>query len=133
MKKDTAKQYAQALMESLESSSPADEDKILDNFVKVLAENNDLRLYPEIADEFHRFELSRKGIKQVELMSAHHVSKENEERILEELNKLAKGKVEVKKQLDEGLIGGVVIKLDDKLLDVSVKNELEQLKNELIN
>lgn len=127
-----AKDYAKALMETLELTAPNNESQVLDNFVKVLAENNDLRLFSEISDEFHKFELARKGIKQVEITSAHPINHENEKQILEELNKLAKQKVEIKKSIDENLVGGVVIRMDDRLLDASVKNDLEQLKQELI-
>ena len=118
-------------MESLEDTNPKDHELVINNFAAVLASNNDIRLYDEIAAEFHKLDLDKQGIKQVQLTSAHPLSKENEKAIIEQLNKIVKGKVEIKKDVDEGLIGGVVIKFDDSVLDVSVKNELEQLKNNL--
>jgi F-type H+-transporting ATPase subunit delta len=129
--KFTAKQYAQALFESLQDTDPKHTDLILDNFVTALAENNDLRLFEEIAAEFHKLELNKKGIKQVEVTSAHPINKENEQQIIAELNKLVKGQLELKKKVDENLIGGVVIKFDDQMLDASVKNNLEQLKKDI--
>jgi F-type H+-transporting ATPase subunit delta len=129
--KFTAKQYAQALMDSLSDTSPAHQEKVLDNFVKVLAENNDLGQFEQIAEEFHKLELAKKGMKQLEVTTAHPITKENEREIIHELNKLVKGNFEIKKKLDEKLIGGVMVTLDDKLLDASVKNELDQLKKEL--
>lgn len=129
--KFSAKQYAQALMDSLESVGPKDQDRVLDNFAKVLAENNDLRMYEAIEEEFHKLELQKKGIKQVEITSARPLSHQNEKEIIEELNQLVKGKVELKKKVDEQLIGGVVIQMEDQIIDVSVKNQLDQLKNNL--
>ena len=129
--KFTAKQYAQALMDSLTDTDPKHIDLILDNFVFVLVENNALRMYDEIAEEFHKLELEKKGIKQVEVTSAHPINHENEKDILHELNKLAKNHYEIKKKVDESLIGGVVIRMEDQVLDASVKNNLEQLKKEL--
>jgi F0F1-type ATP synthase delta subunit len=41
--------------------------------------------------------------------------------------------VELKKKIDENVIGGVVVKVDDQMLDASVKNNLAQLKKELTN
>ena len=131
--KNTPKQYANALIEVLEQTNPKDQDMVLDNFVKVLAENNDLRLFEEIADEFHKQELARKGIKQIEVTSAHPINKANEQEIIHELNKLVKGNYELKKEIDEKLIGGVVIRMDDQMIDASVKNSLEELKEELSN
>ena len=131
MKKFTARQYAHALFESINDTDPKDTDKVLDNFVKVLAGNNDLRLFEEIANEFHQLELKAKGITQVELKSAHTISRENEKEILQELNKLVKGQVEIRKKIDENLIGGVVVRIEDKVIDASVKNQLGQLKESL--
>lgn len=118
-------------MESLNETNPKDTDKVLDNFAKVLRDNNDLRMFDEISNEIHKLELEKKGIKQVEVVSAHPITHENEKQILEQLNTLVKSKFEVKKKVDESLIGGVVIKMDDQMLDASVKNNLEQLKNNL--
>ena len=129
--KFSAKQYAQALKGSLERSNPKDEDRILDNFVKILAEYNDLRLFDQIAREYHKMELAKNGIKQVELTSAKPLDKQSEQEILDQLNMLVKGKIEVRKEIDEQLIGGVVIRMDDQLIDASIKNGLEQLKSGL--
>lgn len=129
--KFSAKQYAQTLHDSLSESKPPDTDKILDNFVTVLVENNQIRLFDEIADEFMKIDLDRKGIKLAEVSSAKPLSLANEQKIIEQLNHLVSSKVQLKKQIDENLLGGVVIRLDDKLIDISVKNELSQLKTDL--
>ncbi len=129
--KFTAKQYAQALIDSLSDTDPKDQGKVLDNFVKILAENNDLRIFADISSEFHKLELAKKGIKEVEVTSAHPINRENEEQIIKELNKLVKGDFELKKKVDENIIGGIVIKVDDQMIDASVKNNLEQLKKEI--
>ena len=118
-------------MESLEHTDPKDQDKVLDNFVQILAENNDIRLFDEITAEFHKLELIKKGIKQVELTSAQPLSRSTEQEIVSELNKLVKGKVEVRKKIDEQLIGGVLITIDDQMIDATVKNNLTQLKKDL--
>jgi len=128
--KFTAKQYAQALLEAIEATK--EHDQILDNFVKVLAENNDLRMFEEIAEEFHKQDLNRKGIKQVEVTSAAPINKENEHEIIKELNKIVKGDLEIKKKVDENLIGGVIIQAEDQMIDASIKSNLEQLKKDLI-
>jgi F-type H+-transporting ATPase subunit delta len=131
MKKYSTKQYAQALIEALETVSPKDQDLILDNFVKILAENNDLRLFETIAEEFHKLELAKKGIKQVEITTAQPLNKEREHAIIHELNKVIKGDLELKKKVDENIIGGVVIRMEDQMLDASLKHNLEQLKKDL--
>jgi len=118
-------------MDAIQETNPKDQEKVLDNFVKLLVENNDLRLFDQIAGEFHKLDLGRQGIRQAEVKSTHPLTKDNEKAILEELNKLAKTKIELKTEIDERLIGGVVIQMDDQLIDASVKNQLEQLRNNL--
>lgn len=129
--KYSAKQYAQVLLEVASSASPADLDKVLNNFVSVLAENNDLRLFDKIAEEFHKKDLEKDGIKTVEVTSVQPLNRENERQIIEALNKYVKGKVELRKNLDESLVGGVLIQADDLLFDASVKKSLERLKKDL--
>jgi F0F1-type ATP synthase delta subunit len=69
--KFSAKQYAQALYDSLEGTDPKDIDLVLNNFVEVLAMNNDtLKMFPEIEEEFHKLELAKKGKKLAEVTSA---------------------------------------------------------------
>ncbi len=129
--KFSAKQYALALLEALEGIVHKDHNQILDNFVKVLAENNDLRIFEQIVEEFHRLELEKKGKKLAEVTSARPINRENEHAIVEELNKFVKKDVELKKKVDENLIGGVVIQMDDQMIDATVKANLEKLKKEL--
>lgn len=125
------KQYAKALFEAWEQTDPKDQDKVLDNFVQVLAENNNLKLFDEIANEFHKIELEKKGVKQAQIVSAHPVSSQKEKEIVDQINQLVKGKVELKKNIDENLIGGMVIKVDDLMIDASVKRQLKELKKDL--
>lgn len=131
--KFSAKQYAQALFDSVEGTDPKDLDLVLNNFVEVLAANNDVKIFSEIEDEFHKLELEKKGGRVAEVTTAQPISKDNEREIIKELNKLVKGDVELRKKIDERILGGVVIRMDDQLIDASVKGELDKLKDELSN
>lgn len=129
--KITAKQYAKTLFEVLQETSEKDHDKILDSFAKTLAQNNDLKLFDQIASEYEKYEKESKGIKIAEVTSAQPLDKHSEKQIIEHLNKLVSGNVELRKKVDEKILGGVVIKLDDTLIDASVKHSLEELKKDL--
>ena len=129
----TAHQYAKTLFESLQDTKKEDHDKILDNFVDALALNNDIGMFEEISAEFEKLDKASKGIKIAEVTSAKPLDKASEHGIIEHLNKAVNGKVELRKKIDERLLGGVVIKLEDTLIDASVKKSLEDLKNNLAN
>ena len=125
----SAKQYAQALHEAVSETKPQEQEKILDNFAQILKHNGDLSKIDEIEKEF----LSLRGIRQVQITSTRAFSEAEEKRIISELNEYVGAKVELRKKVDEGLLGGVVIKVDDELIDGSVRMSLKDLKNKLIN
>lgn len=128
----TAKQYAQALHQAIFESAEADQEKILDNFVAVLKENRDLSRIPEIEQEFFNYEREIRGTKVAEVTSAKGLSKSEETQIIKSLNEYLGVQVELKKKVDEGLVGGVVIKIGDELIDGSVRKNLNNLKEKLI-
>jgi F-type H+-transporting ATPase subunit delta len=129
----TAHQYAKTLFEALQDTPTKDHDTVVENFAQALAFNNDITMVEEIAEEYEKLEKAGKGIKIAEVTSAHPLEKTTEHEIIEQLNELVQSKVELKKKIDEKIIGGVVIKVDDTLIDASVKRSLEDLKNNLTN
>ncbi len=126
-----SKQYAIALHQAIFESVPEEQDKILDNFVTLLKQNGDLDKVKEIEEEFHNYERQIRGIKTVQVSTAKALSEAEERNIIKELNEFVGSQVELKKKVDEGLIGGVVIKIGDTLIDGSVKKTLKELKDEL--
>ncbi len=122
-------QYAQALYESLEGTKPADHDKVIDNLVAVLKKNNDLKKFNEIVGAFERFDMEKRGATKAEITTAHEVKIDKS--VIESLNKIAGKDVEVKHKVDENLIGGVLIRMDDTMIDASVKGQLRDLKKTL--
>ena len=127
--KFTSQQYAQALYDSVQETNPNDHDKVLDNFVKVLAANGDLGKHAEIEAEYHRLEQKAKGFSEVNVTFA----QEHNEKILNDLNSVVNGKAEFKTKIDGNIIGGVVVRVDDTLIDASVKTQLDSLNTSLKN
>lgn len=127
--KFTSQQYAQALYDAVAETNPKDHDLVMDNFVKVLAQNGDLGKYEEIEVEYKRVEMKAKGIKEVSVTFA----QEHNTKILDDLNKVVQGKAEFKTKIDSGIVGGVVVRVDDTLIDASVKNQLNNLNQNLKN
>lgn len=120
-----AEQYAKALFDALQESKPEDHDKILDNFVRILSQNGDLKLYDLIEEAYKKLETADKGIKEVEITTA---QPQKSKEILEHLNKIVGNRVEIKERIDQEIIGGVVVRVDDTLIDGSIKNSLKQLR-----
>lgn len=76
-----------------------------------------------------------KGIKVVEMTTAVSVSEEVKQAIVKELqnNKMLAGKtIELKEKVDASIIGGLVLQVDDKLFDASIKHDLQFIKRQFI-
>ena len=156
--KITSTQYAQALFDAVSETALHDHDKVLDNFVKILAQNGDLGKYEEIDNEFRKLKLESQGIKEVEVTVAKEV--EMNHKLIDELNAVVgaglgrpisvdgrassfakatadessaptKATIEIKQIIDESIIGGVVVRVDDTLIDASVKTQLNNLNKNL--
>jgi len=129
MPKLTPKQYAQALYEAIHETNPKDYDLVMDRFVQVLPQNGDLNKHSEIEAEYKRLDLESKGVRQAEVTVAREAELNGQ--IMDHLNKIAGTKLEIKKKVDEGIVGGIIMRVDDTLLDASVKTQLNKLNQEL--
>ena len=130
--KYTAKQYAEALYLAVSESKPRDSDRILDNFAFMLKEQGALGILNEIEKQFYNHEREGRGVRAAEVTTSRELTSDQERHIIKELNAYLGGRVELKKKVDEGLIGGIVVKVGEEIIDGSVKGNLKDLKEKLI-
>lgn len=129
--KFTHRQYAQALYEALQDTNTKNHDSVIENFISILRQKGDLGEYEEIVEVFEAYDKQQRGITDVELLTATPDTKISKS-IVDELNSLVGNNIELKHKVDSNLIGGVVIKAGDTLIDGSVKHHLDHLRNTLI-
>ena len=67
----------------------------------------------------------------IEVISVIQLDKEILDEIKENVDKKTGLDVRIKNVLDKNIIGGIVIKIGDKVIDLSIKDKLEDLKNKL--
>jgi len=67
----------------------------------------------------------------IEVISVIELDKEILNEIKEHVDKKTGLDVRIKNVLDKNIIGGIVIKIGDKVIDLSIKDKLEDLKNKL--
>ena len=132
--KITIKQYAQSLYEVLaEIESEADVKVALNNFVKLLSVRRSLNKAGKIIAEFEKIWNREQGIVEGELTSARELSAEIVKLLNCQIVKLLGAKeVNLKNQIDKNILGGFIVKVGDTIIDGSVKNQLQSLKNSLI-
>jgi len=129
MAKLTNKQIAQALFEATEKLSGADLDGALQRFVDLLAKKQRLKQIGNIIAEFEKIAKKKDGIVEIEIRSAKKLDKSTTDGI----KKVFGDKVEATETVDEDLLGGITVKTEDKILDGSLKTQLNKLKLKLSN
>jgi len=101
------------------------------NFVSVLAEYGRLALLPTIAELFELLKANHEKTMDVEVTSAFDVSDQEKTELGAALQRMLQRDINIETEVDKLLIGGVVIRAEDTVIDDSVKGRLEKLSMEL--
>ncbi|MDD3101725.1 MAG: ATP synthase F1 subunit delta [Patescibacteria group bacterium] len=130
--KISARQYAESLAQSISSKSKPEMAVILDNFAKIMMENRDLNRLNEILSAFSKIWDKNQGELAVEFTGARAISEKTKKEI-EEYLKLKTGaqKIVLTEKTDEDILGGLVLRYEDKVINASLKQSLQDLKNEM--
>lgn len=104
----------------------------IQNFLVILASNKRLSLLPEIQTQFEQQKANQEKSVDVEVVSAFEVTVETENKLAEALGKKLEREVRVSSSIDEDLLGGVLIRAGDLVIDGSVRGRLNKL-SEAIN
>lgn len=131
--KITAKQFALSFYESLEGKTAEQAKAVIKKFVEFLAGKNMLDQADKIEAEFLKIWNEKNGIIEALLISANELDKANIKLLKNYIAVLAGAKtVSLKEKIDKSILGGVVIRYGDKVIDGSLKTTLNNLKEKLI-
>jgi len=103
------------------------------NFVAVITEHDRLHELNEIIDEYAAAADEESGIADAEITTARPLNDQDRVQLEAEVGKLAGGSVRAVYHQDATLLGGVIVKLGSTVYDGSVRGQLAQLKQRLIN
>jgi len=103
----------------------------VENFVRVLTQNDRLALLPEIREQFEMLKNEREGVIEAQVESAFELSDAQLKDIVQRLEKKTGRKVRAHVSVDRELIGGVRIVLGDKVIDGSARAQLAALETAL--
>jgi F-type H+-transporting ATPase subunit delta len=97
------------------------------NFIKVLAENKRLSLLPQIAALYEEFKANREKSVEVEVSSAFELDAQIQEKLATALSGKLERDVNMSTIIDKTLLGGVVIRAADVVIDGSIRGRLNKL------
>lgn len=102
------------------------------NFLKLLAENKRLPLLPEIAEIFEEYRIEQEKIAHVKVISAYPLASEEQDQLRKALKIKLQRDITLECQLDKSILGGLIIRAGDLVIDSSVRSKLGRLEAELI-
>jgi F-type H+-transporting ATPase subunit delta len=101
------------------------------NFLKLLLHNNRLALVPIIATLFEELKAQDEGYIEVDVFTPFAFTKEAEKKFAASLEKALSKKVHMNVALDKSLIGGVLVRAGDRVIDGSIRGQLQNLRKTL--
>lgn len=101
------------------------------NFIKLLLENDRITLLPEIAELFRDFRAKAESRVEAEVLTAYKLTAAQTKAIAEGLKRRLGREVDIVSTVDASLLGGVVIRADDLVIDGSVKGYLQSLSSQI--
>jgi len=100
------------------------------NFITIITRNRREQLLPEIFLQFIEIYKLHKNIITVEITTATQIDEVLQSKILTLLEKRAKATVDLKKKVNEDIIGGFVLAYEDKQYDASILRQIKNLRRE---
>lgn len=102
-----------------------------ESFVRLLVENGKLSLMPEVEAVFSALKSEAGGAVDGTLLAAYPVNAKFEQAIAGAMQKKLNREVNFTTEEDKSLLGGVIVRVGDMVIDASVKGQIESLANEL--
>ena len=107
-------------------------DVLIINFLKVLIDKNRFEAFNEILEAYNKALDDVNNISRVGVTSAVEMSKEAQKKLKEKLEAKLKKNVILNLNVNSDIIAGLVIKIGDNVVDMSLKHKLEDLSKSIM-
>ncbi len=101
------------------------------NFIKVLISANRLKYVSNIYELFEKRRAEAEGRMEVNVLTAYELESNQGNKISEVMSSKLGKKVNISSVIDKSLIGGMIIKAGDSVIDASIRGRLTELHNNL--
>ena len=102
------------------------------NLVLTLIRRGRVESLPDVRREYARLLRQSRGIVAAHVVSAAPLSDDETAGVREAVARLSGSKVELQSTVDPALIGGLTVRIGDRLYDASVRGRLERLRSQLV-
>lgn len=133
MAKVIDQQLAEVLYQLTNQAKDKELAGLLEQFANYLVSSGQTQRWPVIADLYRQKWLRRQGVLEVEIIHARPLDQDYLQGLIDELTKLlSASQLIVKTKLDPEILGGMIIRLPDRLLDASYRRQLRNLQANLL-
>ena len=108
-------------------------DPLTIGFLRMTIQNKREEFIPSMARMYLEFYKEEKGIKSVTVTTSVRVDEGIRSSIVKLIEDTYKAQVELEEIVDENLIGGFVLKIEDIQLDTSVAGQLKKIRKDLLS
>lgn len=101
------------------------------SFLCLLTEKGRVGIFHETLKEYGKLDDLRRRVTEARVVTAAPLSKEEKTRLLAKLSSVAGKRVEASFETDEALLGGVLVEMDGRTYDGSLRFRLQDVKDEI--
>lgn len=101
-------------------------------FLNLLVKKNRINILDQITEAFIDRYNDYAGIIKIEASVAYPLDDEQRKELQQKLEDQTGKKVDLNIEIDESLMGGIAIRIDDTVIDGSVKNQLQELEEQFL-
>jgi F-type H+-transporting ATPase subunit delta len=102
------------------------------SFMSLLIETKRIIYMQEISEIFESLKFKHNSVRVVEVESAHEVSSDQLDSLISLLKNKYQSEVKVKVSVNKALMAGLKIKSNNEVIDLTIKNRLDQMEQQLI-
>ena len=99
------------------------------SYVQLLCEKGRISFFYESAEEYGKLLDESMKVSKAKVVSAAELSEEEKKALKEKLENMNKTSVEMEYSVDEALIGGIIVEIDGKVMDGSLRSRLRDIKD----
>ncbi|MEZ4561566.1 MAG: F0F1 ATP synthase subunit delta [Thermomicrobiales bacterium] len=123
---------ADTKLATLEASLPSTVQPELRNLAKLLVVRDRTNLIPQIREIFENQVRAERGITVAKVTTSEPLTAEEETLVREKLAAMTGNTIEITATVDPDIIGGIVVRIGDQVIDGSVRNKLERMRTRLV-
>ncbi len=103
------------------------------NLMSLLASRNGVNLLTDITEVYQQMLDEHQGIERAEVISAVTLSDEQQQQVATVLHNMVGKEIQLTTRVEPSILGGLVARVGDRVLDGSTKTKLDALRRELVH